>query len=240
MSDLLGGGGGDSDLGRFNPFDPGSKLLHDIGFSDEAVLGISTIADPLDIFGTRATFTRGTIEDLLTSSTQEGLAEQRRQLEQLEQLNAPFRDVALEQSLPSLTALATGQGETGFQPSRLFQLQAEQGTRGIKRRLAAQGKLGSSQRFEETADLISGLAGEDIARFEAGNLAQLQAGIGSTEALSRAGTTLGAAGSALLSNLGAQQNIAAQNFGAQRQSSFQGAANTLGGLSSLLNQPGGV
>lgn len=238
MGGLLGGSSGGSDLGKFNVFDPGSKLLSDVGFSDEAVLGVSAIADPLDIFGTRAGFTSETIDELLTGSTKAGLNEQRRQLAKLEQLNAPFRDVALEQSLPSLTALATGQGETGFQPSKLFQLQSEQGTRAIKRKLAAQGKFGSTQRFEETADLTSGLAGEDISRFEAGNLAQLQAGIGSTEALNRAGTTLGAAGSALLSNLGVQQNINRQNLGAQRQSSFQGAANTLGGLSALLNQQG--
>lgn len=226
----------------FNPFesagplDPAGVFSGTGAAGGEFGSGAQFLADPLDLFGIRAGQTSASIDELLTQSTQEGLSEQRRQLEQLEQLNAPFRDVALGQSLPSLTALATGQGETGFQPSRLFQLQAEQGTRAIKRRLAAQGKFGSSQRFEETADLISGLAGEDIARFEAGNLAQLQAGIGSTQALNVAGTTLGAAGSALLSNLGAQQNIAAQNLGAQRQSSLQGAANTLGGLSSLLNQ----
>jgi hypothetical protein len=194
------------------------------------------LTDPLDLSGKRAREAQEGVNQLLLSSTRAGLEEQRGQLSELERLSAPFREAATETALPTLRALATGQGEVGFTPSKLFQLQKEQGTRGIRRRLAAQGKFGSSQRFEEEADLISQLARADVERFERGNLAQLQAGIGTTEALGAAGQTLGAAGGALLSNLGQQQNIAQQNLGAQRRASFESAASGISGLASLLNQ----
>lgn len=190
--------------------------------------------DPLDLTGGRAKKKAATISDLLIGSTKRGISEAERQLSRIEQLQAPFRGQALETALPSLTALATGVGETGFKSSKLFQLQAEQGTRAIKRRLAAQGKFSSSQRFEETADLISKLSAEDVGRFEAGNLAQLQVGIGSTAALNKAGLALGTAGKSLLSSLGESLSATQTNLGAQRKSSFEGAANTISGLSTLL------
>ena len=194
------------------------------------------ILDPLDIFGTRAEETADTINTLLTGSVKAGITEKERQLSKIEQLQKPFRDVALETALPSLTALATGVGETGFTSSKLFQLQADQGTRAIKRRLAAQGKFSSSQRFEETGDLLSKLAAEDVGRFEAGNLAQLQVGIGSTAALNKAGLALGTSGKSLLSTLGESLSTTQTNLGAQRKSSFEGAANTISGLSTLISQ----
>jgi hypothetical protein len=216
-----------------SPVSPGQFSLVESGNP-----ALQRIGDPLDILGKQAKGTREEAARIAIESTQAGLAQQRRQLEQIEQLQAPFRDVAVETALPTLRTLATGEGEIDFQPSKLAQLKTELGTRGIKRRLAAQGKFGSSQRFEETADLLSQVSAEDLARFEAANLAQLQAGIGSTEALNRAGTTLGAAGGAALRNLGQQLNIGAQQFGAQRQSSFQGAASGLSGLAQLLASRG--
>jgi hypothetical protein len=229
--DQLGG----SELGLF---DPAGVLTGTGAAGGELGTSAQFLADPLDLFGIRANQTAEDIHNALVSSTRRGLDEQRRQLGEIERLNEPFRREALESALPSLRALATGEGETGFQPSRLFQLQKEQGQRDIRRQAAAAGKFGSTQRQEQEADLVSGLAREDLERFERGLLAQLQAGIGSTQALSAAGQTLGAAGAALHSNLGAQQNIAQQNLGAQRQASFQSAASGLGGLASLLNQPG--
>ena len=206
--------------------DPISSFLASGLLGDKAT---NWLADPMDLAGERAEQTQEEVSDILSGNTRAGITQQEQQMGLLDKLQGPFRDAALNSAMPNLQSLAFG-GEIDYQPSKLFELQSKVGQRGIRRRLAAQGKLDSSQRFEEEGALLQGLAAEDLQRFEQGQLAQLQTGLDSTEALNAAGQTLGGNISNLRSNLGAGLSQASSDYGAQRQSSFQGAANTVGSL----------
>ena len=223
----------------FNPFesagptDPAGVLSATGLAGGEFGSGGQFIADPLDLFGIRSEQTLEEVKKISLESTRAGIAQQEDQLAELERLQGPFRESALETALPNLEALAFG-GDVDFQPSKLFQLQSDIGQRGIRRKLAAQGKFGSSQRFEEESGLLQGLAAEDLGRFEAGQLALLQSGIGATDALNVAGGTLSGNIAALQSNLGAAQAAAAQAAGAQQAASLQGGSAALSGLGTYL------
>ena len=198
--------------------------------SKDAGSPLNWFLDPMDISGTRAGATQDEISRILTSSNAQNIALQESQLAEIQKLFKPFTAAAKNTALPNLSSLAFG-GSLDYQPSQLFGQQLEQGREGILGQQAAGGAgLKSSNTFSRLSDLVSGLAAEDMGRFEQGNLGLLQSGIGSEGALNQASNTLGNNISASNQNVGNQLNQSFQNYGNQRQQSFQGLGSGLGGL----------
>jgi hypothetical protein len=213
----------------FNPVD---AIGGAIGGDVEKVTDV--ISDPLDLHGKRAEATQAEIEQILTKSAQDNIKLQQDQLAQIAAQTAPFRGAATDVALPQLSALAFG-GDVDFQPSKLFGRQLEQGRTGILRSQAAGGAgVKSSRTFERLGDLVSGLAGEDVGRFEQGQQGLLNQGITATNQLGQSGSQLTGNVANIFSNLGQGLNQAQQNQGQARQSSFQGLGSGLAGLSQLL------
>lgn len=135
---------------------------------------------------------------------------QKAQLAKIEELTAPYRQAGINTALPNLSALAFG-GNVDYQPSQLFKQQLDQGQQGVLRGQAAGGAgVKSSRTFERLVDLVSGLAGEDLGRFEQGNQSLLNQGITATNQLGQAGSQLTGNVSNIYSNLGQGVNLAAQ------------------------------
>lgn len=189
--------------------------------------------DVFDFDASKAKASQGRVSDILAQSAQENIALQEEQLAEIERLTAPFRNVATGQALPALSALAFG-GEVDYQPSRLFQQQLERGREGILRQQAGRGGIKSSGTFERLADLVGGLASEDVGRFEQRQLGLLQTGLGSEEALRQAGTQLTGNISGALGQLGQGLNLSAQQLGQAQAAGLQSLGSGFGGLSDLM------
>ena len=191
---------------------------------------LNWITDPLDLSGNRAGDIQDEINARLLNTNAQNIALQESQLAEIQKLFQPFTDAAKNTALPNLSSLAFG-GSLDYQPSQLFGQQLTQGREGILGQQAAGGAgLKSSNTFSRLSDLVSGLASEDMGRFEKGNLGLLQAGIGSEGALNQASNTLGNNISASNQNLGNQLNQSYQNYGQQRQQSMQSLGSGLSGL----------
>lgn len=209
--------------------DPGGALVESLTGSTV----LQDIADPLDLFGGRAGRTADEINQLLQQSAAAGIALNEEQLARIEELTTPFREAGIGTALPTLSALALG-GEVDFQPSQLFQTQLAQGREGILGGQAARGNIKSSNTFGRLSDLVSGLAAEDVGRFERGQTALLDLGRGAEQGFTQAGTQLTGNIGNLLTNLGAGQAATAQNLAQQQVASGQTAASGLAGLAQLL------
>jgi hypothetical protein len=194
---------------------------------------IDTISfDIFDFDSSKAQASQGRVSDILTQSAQENIALQEAQLEEIERLTAPFREAATGQALPALSALAFG-GEVDFQPSQLFQQQLERGREGILRQQAGRGGLKTSRTFERLADLVGGLAAEDVGRFEQRQLGLLQTGLGSEEALRQAGTSLTGNIGAIRSGLGQGLNLSQQQLAQAQATGLSSLGSGLRGISDL-------
>lgn len=211
-------------VGKLTGSDLLGQLSDPIGFA---------LSDPLDITGEKASETADRINAILKQSAQEGIALNESQLAEIEKLTAPFREAATGTALPALSALAFG-GDVDFQPSQLFETQLTRGREGILGGQAARGAIKSSSTFGQLSDLVSGLAAEDIGRFERGQAGLLEAGRGAEAGLTQAGTRLSGNIGDILSNLGRSESIVAQNLGQQRAATGRTVASGLAGLSQLL------
>lgn len=203
-------------------------LVNPIGAATEFAL-----SDPLDFSGSGAEQNAKQINAILKQSAEAGIALNESQLAEIERLTAPFRTAATGTALPNLSALAFG-GDIDFNPSQLFNAQLEQGREGILQGQAAGPGIKSSSTFGKLSDLVSGLAAEDIGRFESGQASLLEAGRGAEAGLSSAGTRLSGNIGDILSNLGAGQSATAQGVAQQRRASGQTLSSGLSGLSQLL------
>lgn len=171
----------------------------------------------------------------LSESARQNIALQEEQLAEIERLTAPFRAAATDVALPTLSAFARG-GDVDFTPSALFGRQLETGRQGVLRQQAARGGVKSSGTFERLADLVSGLAAEDVGRFEQGQLALLQSGLGGEEALRQAGTTLTGNIGGILGSLGQGLNLQQQQQAQAERARAQTLASGVSGLGDLALQ----
>jgi hypothetical protein len=236
LLDPLGFSSGGNEGGLFSGLDPAGLFSGSGVAGGDSILGSfgQTLADPLDLFGIRAGQTQDEINRILTGSAQENIALQEGQLAQIAGQTAPFRAAATDVALPQLSALAFG-GNVDFQPSKLFGRQLEQGRTGILRGQAAGGAgVKSSRTFERLGDLVSGLAGEDVGRFEQGQQSLLNQGITATNQLGQSGSQLTGNVANIFSNLGQGLNAARQGQGLDRQTSFQGLSSGLSGLADFI------
>jgi hypothetical protein len=210
------------------------SIVNPIGAAtDLALSGDLGGLDFLDLTGEKAKKTAAAIDAILKQSAQEGIALNEAQLAEIERLTTPFREAAVGTALPQLSALALG-GDVDFRPSRLFQTQLEQGRAGILKGQAAGSGIKSSATFGKLSDLVSGLATEDVGRFERGQKALLEAGRGAEAGLTAAGGRLTGATGDILSGLGAGQAAVAQSLAQQNLAAGKTAAGGLAGLSQLL------
>lgn len=173
------------------------------------------------------------VNSILKQSAEAGIALNESQIAEIERLTAPFRGAATGTALPSLSALAMG-GDVDFQPSKLFGAQLEQGREGVLKGQAAGPGIKSSATFGKLSDLVSGLAAEDVGRFEQGQRALLEAGRTAEQGLTSAGSRLSGNIGDILSNLGASEAASASNLAQAQIAGGQTLAGGLQGLSQLL------
>jgi len=190
-------------------------------------------ADPMSIFDTANKSLSQYSGTPLEQSTQAGIAAQEEQRDKVIGMFQPYYDSAIKDGLPTLQALAQG-GEVDYTPSKLYDYSKKLATRNINRTQAAKGKLLSSGTKEMMADMNVDLAKEDMDRFSAGALSQVQLGTSAADIMSSAGASSTGVVGSLYSNLGTGANIQAVQEGSAKQSAYQGMASSLKGLSQYM------
>lgn len=194
---------------------------------------VSPVTDALGFTSYGAEDTAEKVNALLKQSAEAGIALNEEQLAEIEKLTAPFREAATGTALPNLSALATG-GDVDYTPSKLYGTQLEQGREGIIEGQAAGPGIKSSATFEKLSGLVSGLAAEDVGRYEQGQKSLLETGRGAEAGLSSAGGQITGNIGDTLANLSARQGQVSQNLQQQQIAGGQTAASALGGLSQFL------
>lgn len=209
--------------------DPTSGIA--LGLSDPGSAS-SYVADPLDLFGTRASADNEAIQNILTQSAESGIALNEAQLAQIEALTAPFRDASTNTALPTLSSFALG-GDTGYTQSDLLTRQLASGREGILESRSAGSGVKSSGTFEDLASLASTLSAEDVSRYEQSNTDLLNTGLRAEEVLRQTGTSLGGTVGNIFGNLGTGLNTASQNLAQSQTTSANTLANGVSSLSRL-------
>jgi hypothetical protein len=203
------------------------------GGGNDTIGSIANYAsDPLDLWGVRAGNARSDIRDILTKSAQAGIDEQNKMQSQIDAMQKPFYDSGLK-SFGDLTKMATGGGmPEGYQPSALYNLQLDQGNKGITAGQAKNGLLHSSATSQKRSDLGAGLAAEEAQRVYGGALSSTQLGTASADAINAASQSLGGNIGSLYNNLGSSLNANTQAYGQARQNSMNSLSNMFSGASS--------
>jgi len=173
-------------------------------------------------------------DDPLTQSAFENIALQEEQLGKVSELTDPFRQAG-QKGLGALSNLAFG-GDVDYQPSKLFGQQLESGRRGILRQQAGGGGIKSSRTFERLSDLVSGLAAEDVGRFESGQLDLLRTGLRAEDVLRQTGGQTGQTVGNIFGNLGQGLNLAEQQKGQAALAQSQTLAGGVRGLGDLFQE----
>ncbi len=194
---------------------------------------IQPTTDALGITTHGAEDAQNKIDAILKQSAEAGIDLNESQIAEIERLTEPFRTAATGTALPNLSALALG-GDVDFQPSKLFGAQLEQGREGLIKGQAAGPGIKSSSTFGKLSDLVSGLAAEDVGRFESGQRSLLETGRTAEQGLSAAGGRLSGNIGDILSNLGAGKASSASNLAQAQIAGGQTLAGGLQGLSQLL------
>lgn len=187
-------------------------------------------ADPFSMFGSPGGGYPTTPEGSAAASIQQ----QELQRKIVETLYDPYYKSATEGALPQLMAMATGEGEVDYTPSKLYEYSKEKGERNIRRKQAARGLLESSATKDITAEFGADIAGEEAERLYAGQLSRLQMGAGAADAVTSASQTLGGNVGAIYSSLGGQKASEQLALGQSRASVYQGLSNTLSGLAKYM------
>jgi len=178
---------------------------------------ISTIADPMDLFGSRAGRTRDEISDInnATLSAQDK-AQREAYLRQLE-LQQPYYDAGVN----ALTQLSNP-GEMPF--SEQYQNDFTQGTRSLNRSLASMGKFNSSDADQKLGQFYNQLSGEEMGRRYNNALAPIKIAQNAMGASNQAADTYGQGMSSAYQNFGTNSAQNALSYGQNRADTY----NTIG------------
>jgi len=187
-------------------------------------------ADPFSMFGSP----EGGYPTTPEGSAAASIKQQELQRKIVETLYDPYYKSATEGALPQLMAMATGEGEVDYTPSKLYEYSKEKGERNIRRTQAAKGLLGSSSTADIKAEFGADLAGEEAERLYAGQLSRVQMGQGAADAVTSASQSLGGNVGAIYSSLGGQKASEQLSLGESRASAYQGLSNTLSGLAKYM------
>lgn len=188
---------------------------------------ISTLADPMDLFGNRAGQAKDSINSALQESADASMKELQDTYDKVKGLYAPLEDAG-KQGLAQLN-------EKGFTPSDTYNNSLEVGERDLGRKLRAMGRYNSTFGSRQMGDFYQKSAQEEADRQYAPTLSMIQTGSGAVNAITGAGTTFGAATDKTLANLGQGLFGSAQAYGNQRLSSANNASNTLGAMAQYYN-----
>ena len=188
---------------------------------------ISTIADPMDLSGNRADRAQDSIMGSQQAAADASMKELQDSYDKIKELYKPLEDAGRE----GLTQL----NSQGFTPSDTYKNSLAVGERDLGRKLRAMGRYNSTFGSRQMGEFYQKSAQEEADRQYAPTLSLVQTGSGAVNAITGAGTTFGGATDKTLANLGQGMFNAAQNYGAQRQSSMNNAANTLSSMAQYYN-----
>lgn len=196
------------------------------------------VNDPFDLMGTKAAENQAQIAAILTQSAQAGIAQQEQQEAFLQERYQGYYDQGVN-ALGKLSSLYSGDVEgSGYTQSATYDYQLEKGREGIDTQQAKSGLLNSSSTAKREAGLVSGLAAEDMNRYEGGLLSQIQMGAGSAEAMSAASQSVSGNIGSLYGALGQGLNTSLQNMGQARQASMGTLGNSLSSAGAYMGQQG--
>jgi len=188
---------------------------------------ISTIADPMDLSGNRADRAQDSIMGSQQAAADASMKELQDSYDKIKELYKPLEDAGRE-GLAQLNS-------QGFTPSDTYKNSLAVGERDLGRKLRAMGRYNSTFGSRQMGEFYQKSAQEEADRQYAPTLSLIQTGSGAVNAITGAGTTFGGATDKTLANLGQGMFNAAQNYGAQRQSSMNNAANTLSSMAQYYN-----
>ena len=188
---------------------------------------ISTIADPMDLSGNRADRAQDSIMGSQQAAADASMKELQDSYDKIKELSKPLEDAGRE-GLAQLNS-------QGFTPSDTYKNSLAVGERDLGRKLRAMGRYNSTFGSRQMGEFYQKSAQEEADRQYAPTLSLIQTGSGAVNAITGAGTTFGGATDKTLANLGQGMFNAAQNYGAQRQSSMNNAANTLSSMAQYYN-----
>lgn len=182
----------------------------------------SFAADPMDLFGGRARLAQEEQTQISQAAADRSIAEMWRQYTTSQNLMEPY-------SYYGRSALA-GFGQYDQDP--FFAQQVREGGAALRGSQAASGMLGSSAAGNQLAQFLNALTAEETERQYLQDLNAVRIGQGAVGSIGQASSQLG---SGVASTYGQQSqlaNLAAQNYGAQRQGSYNQLAGALQGLGS--------
>lgn len=221
-----------SGVGRTN-FDPGGfSTGGGFGLDSSLGRGISSIADPMDLFGSRSAHDRDKINDILQANALANIQAQRKMTNRVDALYEPYRQASLDY-LPTFNAMAAGGGQD-MQVSDLGRWQMGEGTRAINGQMAAGGMLNSSARGGRLADYYGQVLAEDANRQYAKGTDMLKLGTDAVASMNQSGQAGAANVGGIYSNWGNMAGQNALNYGQNRASSFSGLGNALSGVGSYM------
>ena len=165
-------------------------------------------------------------------AAQQGIDTLTGQQKQIENLYSSYYHSGKE-GISGLENMMFGDG-SDYKPSKLFEYQSELGERGIRRRMAAKGKLSSSGSEMAVAGQKTGLREADIERHYQKRLGQIQVGQGAADRITAGSmATAGGVGS-LYQSLGSRQQQIMQGFGETRSALYQTGGNMLQNLGQYM------
>ena len=165
-------------------------------------------------------------------AAQQGIDTLTGQQKQIEDLYGSYYESGQE-GISGLENMMFGDG-SDYKPSKLFEYQSELGERGIRRRMAAKGKLSSSGSEMAVAGQKTGLREADIERHYQKRLGQIQVGQGAADRITAGSmATAGGVGS-LYQSLGSRQQQIMQGFGETRSALYQTGGNMLQNLGQYM------
>lgn len=211
----------------------GGTGVPDTGATDTAATAGGSFANWEDIFGGGADYTE-TFPTTPEGSAMASISQQESQRNKIKELYAPYYEGAIDEALPQIMSMITGEGELDYTPSKLYDYQKEEGERNIRRQMAARGISQSSGARDVLEEFRSDLTAEEADRLYGGRLSTLQLGSGAAGAVGAASRTLGGTVGSIYSLLGGQKAGEQVALGESRQSIYQGLANTLSGLSEYM------
>jgi len=226
----VGGGNHDwtnHDWSWQDSFSPGQGHLatgagYDLGSNTGQA--ISTIGDPLDLFGNRAKYAQEQTQAIARGSAERSINALRDQYIQTQQMNQPYSDLGT-QSLANFGNYKRGPN---------FNEQLRQGGNTIAGSQAAGGMFESSNTGDYLAGFVNDLTSEDTNRQYQQNLNNVKIGQGAVGQIGTAGQNFGQGASSIYGNYGDISSRNALNYGQNRADAYGNAAQFGSGLANYI------
>jgi len=203
------------DLSAGDVLDPAGVVTDQDTTSSKKHRMLSTIADPLDIFGERAEDTKEEVSDIINRAAQEAFESAEERYGQIKKLQKPFVEYGKQATEKDVTKPYSQQ----------YQETLEEQGGALNRSLAARGLYDSSYAGEQLSNLALGAAQEEIARQHEDRLNKLKIGQMAAGTAGRGGAQFAGSAGKIGSQKGQGIQNAFQGFGAQRKASLASTGN---------------